>query len=123
MDIRPEFSVDQVSWHTRVRGNPETRRDVIRRFTALANFLDGNGLTVSRLLPEGAVADDSFGVRVGDLTAEGLELIKMAYTKWIRRIDRGQDCTDVSVLQEALLKLRSISSRKPRSTERKTGQR
>lgn len=92
------FVIDQVSWHTATPGNPETREQVIRRFETLLGFLERNQLFLGRPAP----VDDDFSIASSDLTDDGLAVMKAAYDKWLRRIDRGGDPQNVDLLERAL---------------------
>ena len=101
----PVFTVDKVGWHTQTEGNPETRERIIRRFWAVVQFLRDEHLLVENP-PEGPhQIDDEFSIRSSDLTPQGLALMKIAYDRWLKRIDHGGDPEDVGVLERALRKL------------------
>ena len=50
--------------------------------------------------------NDDFQIHTKDLTEEGYALIKAAYDKWLRRVDRTKDSSDVRILERALKTLR-----------------
>ena len=97
-----DFVIDQVSWHTQTE-NTESGEHVRSRFTALAKFLDANGLSKRPLAEK---IDDSFAIRSSDLTGEGLQLMRKSYDAWLGAIDRGKQPDDVRLLEKALSKLR-----------------
>lgn len=103
MSRAESFLIDAVTWHTQVQGNPESREHILERFRAIAGFLGTNGL-LARDLPE---VGDAFLLHSDDLTDEGLALMKIAYDKWLHRIDRGSAPSDIAPLQKVLSKLRS----------------
>ena len=45
---------------------------------------------------------DEFSIEASDLTDQGLELMRKAYDKWVRKIDKGMDPKDTSLLAKAL---------------------
>jgi hypothetical protein len=102
-----DFVLDKVGWHTRVVGNSETRDQVIRRFWALSQFLARNGLLVQSLAQSVDEITDQFCIKSTDLTPEGLVLMRSAYERWLKRLDRGGDPTNVEILEKALKKLRT----------------
>lgn len=102
-----DFTIDQVSWHTEVPGNPETSECIVRRFFSVASFLQDNALTNRTLVTGLEDIDDDFAIRTSDLTDIGIEVMKAAYDQWLRRIDAGVAPEDTSVLAKALTKLKS----------------
>lgn len=103
-----DYVIDKVGWHTRVKGNTESRAQIVTRFWALVQFLQDNGLTcVTLARSKEAVDDDEFCIRTTHLTPDGRKLTKLTYDKWLRRVDRGADPTDVKMFRNALKKLSS----------------
>lgn len=102
-----DFVITKVSWHTGVKGNPESRERIHERTWAFADFLQRNGLVTHRLASGISDMNDDFEIKRSDVTDEGFELIRSAYDKWVRRIDRGTPPSNVSTLENALRKLRS----------------
>ena len=100
-----DFVIDKVEWHTRVVGNPETREPVIERFWSVIQFLRANELLVSPLAESRSEIGDEFCIRSTDLTAEGLQLMRSGYDRWLKRIDRGGDPADTRILGAELEKL------------------
>ena len=105
MSTAKSFTVDKVSWHTGVKGNPESREAIIGRFKVVAKFLNDNNLTVIKLSNYDNIGDD-FCIHSSDLTEEGICVMRMAYDKWLSKIDKGMDYNNVNVLELALRKLR-----------------
>ena len=101
-----DFIIDQVSWHTTVKGNPETPAMVVTRFTTVACFLESNGLLIRPLLAAQETPHADFSIRRSDLTEEGFQLMRAAYDKYLKQLGKGKPCTDVSVLQKALARIR-----------------
>lgn len=103
------FTISKVGWHTSTIGNTEPREKTIRRTFVFANFLQQNGLTVRRLVESEGEIDDDFTIRSDDLTEEGMTVVKLAYDKWLRKVDRGMDPSNIAVLERALKKVRSLN--------------
>jgi hypothetical protein len=105
---RPEhFTIDKVSWHTGVKGNPETPAKVRQRFRIIADFLQENGLVTRTLLRPGEEPGNEFEIHTSDLTDEGLEVMHKGYDEWCGRVvDRRKDLTDLRILVEALREVR-----------------
>ncbi len=101
------FVIDQVSWHTKTLGNPESRDHIIRRFRVIANFLTVNSLSLRDLTCQEADIDESFNISSADLTDDGLSLMRAAYDKWLQKVDEGMPPEDVSLFIRALKRLRS----------------
>jgi hypothetical protein len=99
------FVIDQVSWHTKVVDNPETRDHIIARFWSVANFLQANGLTNKVLARSIADIDDDFAISTEDLTERGLALMKKVYDPWLRKVSQGASTENVSMFEKQLAKL------------------
>ncbi len=57
-----DFTIDRVSWHTRLDSDPAYQERVQKRFKTIAGFLQAHGLVKGSLLPDGAVLDDNFEI-------------------------------------------------------------
>ncbi|HEU5069024.1 MAG TPA: hypothetical protein VFV96_01270 [Verrucomicrobiae bacterium] len=75
---------------------------VIRRLSALASFLDRNGLATRRLTNAEGQVDKDFVLESADLTSRGLHVIRCGYEKWQRRAKTPEDVTP---LEKELAKL------------------
>jgi hypothetical protein len=104
--MQESFVIDQVSWHTSVPGNPETREHIVRRFYTVVVFLQTNALVVRRLLDQENEIDDDFAINSADLTEEGLAVMRAAYDKWLQKVDKGMDPADMSLFDRALKRIR-----------------
>ena len=110
MQQRP-FTIDKVAWHTKIKGNPETREQVIKRFQVFVAFLQENNLTARELLMPSVMPDDDFAIMSSDLTDKGMLVVKMALDKWTKKIvNKRKDVSDISVLKDALLSLESADA-------------
>src|SRR5262245_6008895 len=89
-----DFTIDKVSWHTSVKGNPETPEQIRQRFWILTNCLQECQLVVRRLASSIDEIGDEFEIKYSDLTPTGWALIRRAYDRWLRSIDRGSKPTD-----------------------------
>lgn len=105
-----KFTVDKVGWHTQHPNEPEPLNVIRAQFWALVTFLQTQGLT-TRMLAESPLAiDDDFEIASDDLTADGMRLIRAAYGRWVRRVERTGDTADTSILERALAEIRSATS-------------
>jgi hypothetical protein len=102
------FIIDQVSWHTKVQGNPESREQIISRFWSVVDFLQRRELTTRSLLNQQSEIDEAFSIQSDDLTSKGLDLMKKVYDKWLVKVDEGMSSTDMSMFEKQLSKLQSI---------------
>jgi stress-induced morphogen len=96
------FTIDKVAWHTQTPGNPETREQIVARFFAVVSFLQQHGLTNRMLASSLADISDDFSIEASDLTETGLEVMRKAYDKWVRKMDKGMSPSDTSLLAKAL---------------------
>ncbi|MBA4078141.1 MAG: hypothetical protein C0508_24150 [Cyanobacteria bacterium PR.023] len=99
------FTIDQVSWHTKVVGNPESTEQILRRFWLVVDFLQRNGLTKKTLASSPERITDDFAINSNDLTPTGLDLMKKAYDRWLTKVDEGMSPDDLSILEKALAKM------------------
>ncbi|HLW68656.1 MAG TPA: hypothetical protein VKS79_25285 [Gemmataceae bacterium] len=107
MGPRTDFTIDKVSWHTAVKGNPETPDEVRMRFKIIVDFLQTNQLATRTLLRTDEQPTEEFAIKASDLTPEGLAVMKKGYDKWLKKVaNRRKDLTDVSILESALREIR-----------------
>lgn len=99
------FVIDQVSWHTKVVGNPESREHIVTRFWSVATFLQSNGLTNKVLAQSKGDIGDDFAISSDDLTEKGLALMKKVYDKWLSKVDEGASPEDLTMFEKQLSKL------------------
>jgi hypothetical protein len=104
--MQKEFTIDKVAWHTKTEGNPESRERIIRRFYSLVNFLQDHRLTNWTLATSIDEITAEFSIKSSDFTETGVAIMKRAYDKWLKRIDRGSDPEDVGLLKKEIDKLR-----------------
>ncbi|OBZ93873.1 hypothetical protein ADU59_19455 [Pararhizobium polonicum] len=52
--------------------------------------------------------NDDFEINSDDLTDEGMTLVRLAYDKWLGRIDRGMDVRNVKLFEKALTQIRPV---------------
>jgi hypothetical protein len=99
-----DFVIDQISWHTSVQGNPESRAQIESRFRHLFTFLQANSLLAPGvILPaEGESLADTVCLRASDLTPLGLEVMKKGYDRWLSAVDNGSSPAETKILQKAL---------------------
>ena len=101
-----DFIIDEVSWHLNTPDNPEGPTHIRDRFRAIVMFLQANGLCTRDLLSPDQTIADNFAIHSGDLTETGLAVMKSAYDRWLRKIDKGMSPKDVSLLEKSLAKHR-----------------
>lgn len=101
------FVITKVSWLTSTEGLESERESIIEDHYYLAKFLQDNLLVKRRLMENIEDIDDEFQVSSDDLTDDGLQVMKMAYDKWIQKIDNGMSPQDTSLLSKALEKIRT----------------
>jgi hypothetical protein len=99
------FTIDKVVWHTSTPGNTETREHIWRRFFTITLFLQDNGLVVRRLLNSEDEITEDFQIHSSDLTEVGMAFMRAAYDKWLKRLDKGADPTDLSLLEKYFRKV------------------
>jgi len=100
------FTVDKVSWHASVKGNPETFEQIVTRFKAIALFLQENALLKEGVFFDVANIGADFQIHSDHLSIDGLKLMKTAYSKWLRSIDRGGSPENIGLLKKELEKIR-----------------
>lgn len=103
------FIIDQVSWHTKVQGNPEGREQIVARFWSVVNFLQQSELTTRILLNQQSDIGEEFSIQSDDLTNKGLNLMKKVYDKWLVKVDEGMSSMDMSMFEKQLSKLQDIA--------------
>jgi hypothetical protein len=107
MATNKDFIIDQVSWHTKISGNPESVSHVEARFRVLFSFLKTNNLLTSSApisLPAGSL-DGSFCLQSSHLTGVGLRVMKGAYERWLNALDRGTSPEKTTILERELEKV------------------
>lgn len=98
-----DYTIEKVSWHTRVEGNPETREEIIERIWSFVDFLQRNKL-VNRMLAESIQnIDDEFSIKASDLNDEGLSVVRK-YEKWLTKLDKGGNPSDMRIFERELKK-------------------
>lgn len=97
-----DFVIDKLQWYI----DKGVHHDPQKKFRTLLDFLQRNSLLNEGLsFPVGMIPGD-FALRSSDLSAEGLELFKKSYHKWLKSIDKGKPETDTSLLERELRKIR-----------------
>ncbi len=97
-----DFTITKVGWHTRAPGDAESRERVLKRFRVLLQFLQENKLLQRELPSPDAELDDDFAIKASDLTDVGLEVMREAYDRWLKKVDAGMEPSDTSILLCAL---------------------
>lgn len=87
--------IEQVGWMTQMPTIPpltEADKDQFRRFFRnYVTFLQDNQFTTRDIIKENELVTDEHGIRLGDLTEEGLAFYKFGIMKWISKYDRAKD--------------------------------
>ena len=105
--MEKDFIIDQASWHTQVVRNYELDKSFIYSyFKSIISYLQNNKLTVRTILPDEEPATDDTCIKVSDLTGEGFELMKKAYDKWLKGVDKGKKVDDYKTLDKVLASIR-----------------
>ena len=73
---------------------------------AVSNFLELHGLLSAPLETAAIERGEDFAITSNSLTAQGLQLMKAAYPKWLKSLDRGVDPADTKMLERELNKLK-----------------
>lgn len=74
-------------------------------FWFLVKFLQDKGLVRRELARSIEDITEEFSLYSSDLTDDGLKLLRTAYSKWLRRIDRGMSPSDTTLLERELSKM------------------
>lgn len=93
-----DFVIDEVSWHTGVEGNPESKQEVYNRFSFFRSYLMSKNLVVKDY-DYSAEIDETFSFKMSDLTEQGKQLVQNYYDQWLEGQDEGLPYTDVSVFE------------------------
>lgn len=114
--MNSDFTICKVGWVIKRLAPHESRDDVIEMFWVFHEFLRANGLLVRTVASSRESVDsDDFSIRASDLTEEGLALVRAAYDRWCKALDRGTPPSNVQILAKALAKMRSETTAVKRS--------
>jgi len=97
-----DFTIDKVSWHTKVVGNPESIEFTHKRFKIIIDFLQNNNLVTQTILTENEAVNDDTCIKSNDLTEKGLLLMKKCYDNWLKSIDNGKPIDNLSLFTRTL---------------------
>lgn len=98
------YTIDQVSWHTQVVGNRETKTQIDARFRAVFRFLAEHQLLAAgapEVPQDGSLAEDT-RLDSSHLTEVGLRTMKAGYDKWLAAVDKGTSPDKTTILENAL---------------------
>lgn len=98
------YVILRADWLTKQVGNEHRKDEIIRHFQIALNFFRDNGLLRPNYGTQ--VVDENFELRSDDITDDGLNLMKSGYQKWLRKVDKGMDPSDTSILIKELAKVR-----------------
>jgi len=102
-----DFVIDKVSWHTSVKGNPETMSDIRERFWQVTAFLQQHRLVTHPLAAGIDEIGEEFEIRRSHVTENGFRLLQAAYDKWLRKLDKGMAPSDMRLFERELSKLKA----------------
>lgn len=97
-----DFTIAKVAWIIERPGNTVPIERVIKTFFSVAKFLQDNGLSRGVLASRPEDIGPEFTIESSDLTERGLQVMRAAFDKWLRRVDKGMDPDDISMLKKAL---------------------
>jgi len=90
------------------------RLDELREeYWSFFSFLQDNGLSTRKLASRKEDISGETELTVGDLTEDGMELIRTGYQRWLEALDRAgpagrrQKAKDVTLLSKYLAKIRA----------------
>jgi len=104
MPDTPVFPITALLAASRARSY---RERTIGKGRALLRFLESNGLARTKLLSADGQPDPRRDIYEGDLTNEGVALVRSCLYRWFDAQDRGKDVSDTRLLENELAKLRS----------------
>lgn len=107
-----DFLIDDVSIHLATSKNKSYQQRVRARFNAFVSFLEKNLLLSAESKISLANLSDTTKIMKSDLSEKGWLLVKLAYDKWLRSIDRSQNPEDVRILEKELKKLALLGNDK-----------
>jgi hypothetical protein len=102
-----DFVIDDAKVHLAASKNRDYRTRVEQRFRVFVDFLQDNGLATRQILSREQPVTAELQIRRSDLTDVGFAVVKVAYDKWLRALDKGNKITDLTVFETALEKLRA----------------
>ena len=100
------FVIIKKSWLTNTGGNEHRIGEITEHIYQVAKFLQKNCLTKTTLMKNIKDITDDFQISSDDLTEEGMTVMRLAYDKWLTKVDNGMHASDVSILEKALTKIR-----------------
>lgn len=108
-------TINKVGWVTLMKSTPpltqEYKEIQYRFFENQVKFLQDNGFTTRTLLKAGELANDDSEIKVGDLTAEGLDFYLFGIRAWTAKYDRSKDrekaINDFNFIQKKLTQFRT----------------
>lgn len=104
--MNDDFLIAATAGHFSASKRREHREKIVEIFSKFVGFLQSNHLTTRTLLETDQVPDESLKIMKSDLTDEGFEVVRLAYDKWLKGIDKGKPISDTKILEKALAKAR-----------------
>ncbi|GAA4832375.1 hypothetical protein [Algivirga pacifica] len=101
-----DFIIEKVGWLTTIPGNESIENKIRATFRSLVLFLQKENLTTRKILDENEFVDDNKEFKKSDLTNEGFILLSNCLSKWRKKIDKGGDYNDLTILEKELKRIR-----------------
>lgn len=135
-ELPDDYVIDVVGWRLPEHqpGSPYTLEDAREEFWALFSFLQDQGLVRRRIVRSRSEITPTTELLAGDLTDEGVELIRTGYQRWLAALDRAgpqkrrEKANDVRILERSLALIRggkadhslpATKAKKPKKSFRK----
>lgn len=106
------FTICKIGWVMKRLAPHQNRDEVIESFWVFHEFLRTNGLLVRPLAKTRTDVDnDDFAIRSDDVTVEGMAVVREGYDRWCKALDRDTPPSKTTILEKALVKVRSQSAK------------
>ncbi len=105
-ELDPDLVITSPKWYLEREGLGLNPSQVRHMFEVLVSFLEENDLVASPLRSAGAPVNMGLEIRVRDLTAEGVALMRTGYQNWLTSLERKWNPENVRALNNGLQKLR-----------------
>lgn len=80
---------------------------VAERLKVFVDFMQENDLTTREILSADQPVTGALRIWSTDLTDDGMAVVKTGFDKWLRSLDKGTDVKNISILNNALKKVKS----------------
>ncbi|KQT38209.1 hypothetical protein [Methylophilus sp. Leaf414] len=103
------FQIFRVAALTQTPGMEDDREETINLCYQVIKFLQDNDLLLRTMAKSIEDINDDFVLMSTDLTEDGVDVMKAAFYKWLKKTDTGMPPEDTTLLIKALNKVRSKS--------------